>query len=800
MSIVPDVEEAVNRAALAPLSSLPENEANLEAEQVSDRVRNLSLALAGAILLVLAAPAAGAATWDYAVKVSATAGESPPRIDFSWAGDATAAEYRIYRKAIGDTAWTGPIEVLDGSAVSWTDSNLSVGDAFEYSFRKDGWPVFDTVEVSGGTAVTFTIHDAWGDGLCCEAGHGSYMVRACGVVCASGGDFGLAESSSFTVGSIEAPCGEVVVEVRPDVYGQETTWDLTEDATGDTLGRGGPYPSPRFSHIFAGIRYALPETWGTVLLLVDESVADSIACELGRLELDLIKDGYRVRRREVSSGTPVPAVKDLIVSECSGDPSITTLLILGNIAVPYSGDVKAAHADHYGAWPADLYYGELDGAWTDSYVYNTSAARSENHNVPGDGKFDQTIIPSDVDLQVGRVDLSNMPAFDLSEAGLLRRYLDKNHAFRTGQVEVTRRGIVDDNVGDAQGAAYACNGWRNFCAMFGRGKTKMGSFVPTLQTDDYLWAYGCGSSSYWACGGVASTGDYASMDFYAVFTMMFGSYFGDWDNENNVLRAPLCNAGYPLTCCWAGRPNWHLHHMALGYPIGYSTRLTQNNSDLYMVTLAGRQIHTALMGDPTLRMHPVRPPAGLALEEAAGGAVRLAWSAPEDSAVVGYNIYRAGGLYGEFTRVNAETVEDTTYEDPCFTTCSVVYMVRAVKIETSKSGTYINLSPGAIDSIHVTAGIDAARPLASFTHVTSPFAGSARIEFEIAGPGPVVLRIFDVTGRLVRSMDAGRLDAGTHSLAWDGTDAGGRRAASGIYFLSLGAGRATASGKIVLLE
>jgi len=767
---------------------------------MSGAMRNLCPALICAMLCLAAAIPAAAATWDYAVKVSATTEESPPGIDFSWAADTTAVEYRIYRKAIDDTAWTGPLDVLSGSAVSWSDNDVSVGDAFEYSFRKAGDPVFDTVGVATGTAVTFTIHDLWGDGLCCGAGFGSYRVSACGVVYASGGDFGLSEPTSFVVGSPGAPCDEVVVELRPDVYGQETTWELTEDATGDTLGRGGPYGSPRFSHIFAGIRYQAPETWGSVLILVDSSVADSIAPELARLELDMIKDGYRVRREDVPHGVPVPAVKDLIVSTCQNDPSITTLLLLGDIAVPYSGDVRMAHADHYGAWAADLYYGELDGVWTDSYVSNTTSERTENHNVPGDGKFDQTIIPSDVDLEVGRVDLSDMPAFGLSEAALLRRYLDKDHAFRTGQLDITRRGLIDDNVGVASGAAFACNGWRNFCALLGRGKTSMGNFIPTLQTDDYLWAYGCGSSSYWSCGGVATVNDFASMDFYAVFTMLFGSYFGDWDIQNNVLRAPLGNAGYPLTCCWAGRPNWHLHHMGLGYPIGYSTRLTQNNADLYLVTLAGRQIHTALMGDPTLRMHPVKPPAGLVLEEGTAGTVRLAWSAPEDSAVIGYNIYRADGLYGEFTRVNTAMVEDTTYDDPCFTTCSIVYMVRAVKLETSKSGTYLNLSPGVIDSIQVTAGVDITRPLASLTPATSPFSGSARIGFNLGGPVPVVLSIYDVTGRLVHRMDAGRLDAGAHSLIWDGTDMGGRRAASGVYFLSLSAGRTTLSGKLVLLE
>ena len=145
-------------------------------------------------------------------------------------------------------------------------------------------------------------------------------------------------------------------------------------------------------------------------------------------------------------------------------------------------------------------------------------------------------------------------------------------------------------------------------------------------------------------------------------------------------------------------------------------------------------------------------------------------------------------------------VEDTTYDDAHFSTCRVVYMVRAVKLETSKSGTYLNLSPGAIDSIDVTAGIDVARPEASIRHVTSPFSGSARVEFHLPAPGYVRLDIHDVTGRLVRSIDAGRMAAGVHTLTWDGSGAGGRQAASGVYFLSLHTGGARVTAKMVRLQ
>ena len=592
-----------------------------------------------------------AATRDFAVEISATVQESPPRIDFTWPADTSATEYRVFKKAIDDTLWTGPIAVLGGDAVSFTDTDVAVGEAYEYTFRKVEGIISDTVEVASGTPVTFTIKDSWGDGICCDQSLGSYKVTGCGVVYASGGAFTTSEATSFTVGSPEHPCSLLVVGITLDIFGQETTWHLTEDATGDTLARGGPYSPPRFGHILAGIRYEAPEAWGGVLLLVDEPVADSLAAELARLELDLVCDGYHVCRHDVPDDTPVPTVKDLIVTECQSDPAITTLFLVGNIAVPYSGDIHGAHANHHGAWPADLYYGELNGTWTDSIVNNTSATRPENHNIPGDGKFDQTYLPSAVDLQVGRVDLSRMPAFAESEVGLLRRYLDKDHAYRTGEFTVPRRGRIDDNVGEAWGAAYACNGWRNYTAMFGSPAVRAGNWLPGLETNPYLFAYGCGPGSYSSCGGVVTTADFATRTIYAVFTMLMGSYFGDWDIYDNLMRAALGSAGYPLTCCWAGRPSWHLHHMALGYPIGYSTRLTQNNHTLYTIAYGGMQIHTALMGDPTLRLHPFKPPRDLHAENLPEGGVLLSWSAPEDT-VMGYNVYRAESIAGGFARLN----------------------------------------------------------------------------------------------------------------------------------------------------
>ncbi|TMQ57061.1 MAG: hypothetical protein E6K76_11550 [Candidatus Eisenbacteria bacterium] len=58
------------------------------------------------------------------------------------------------------------------------------------------------------------------------------------------------------------------------------------------------------------------------------------------------------------------------------------------------------------------------------------------------------------------------------------------------------------------------------------------------------------------------------------------------------------------------------------------------------------------------------------------------------------------------------------------------------------------------------------------------------------GPGSAEVSLYDVSGRLVRTIARGQYPAGYQSAIWDGRDLQGRRAASGIYFL-----RSTTAGE-----
>ena len=728
---------------------------------------------------------------EYAVQVSARVQEEPPLITFSWPADVTAEQYYIYKKSKTDTCWGEPIARLDGSAVEFVDAEAEIGRAHEYAFYKNLQSFSDTVVIANGTQAVFTIHDSWGDGICCDRGLGAYRVTGNETTYTSGGDFEEHEGGLFTVrGGAGTLADTVIVAITLDIFGEETTWELAEYPSGTVLASGGPYESPRFGHIYAGIRVPPIESRGTVLLLIDDAVGGQLIEELNRLENDLIGDGWHVRRLIVSRADPVPFTRDRIIDECAGDASVTAVFLLGHIPVPYSGNVMAAHSDHRGAYPADVYYAELDGPWTDDSVTNTTASRPQNHNVPGDGKFDQTLIPSDVDLHIGRVDFHDMPVFSIGETELLRRYLDKNHAFRHGLNGAQRRGLIDDNVGVLWGLAVTGIGLRNFSAMFGAAQIHHVDYLSTMAQESYLWSQGCGGGSYTSCAGVGTSHDFATRTVRTIFTMLYGSYFGDWDVTDNLMRAVLGSENSALACCYAGAPAWHLHHLALGETIGYSGRLTQNNASLYTPTDRARQIHIALLGDPTLRMHVVLPPQDLAIE-AFEHYAQLRWT-PSADTIEGYHIYRSETVDGDFARLTTDLIQDTFYVDPGPLEGNNIYMVRAVKLETTASGTYFNPSQGILDSVFVpfTGAEEPAGGVpgrwALMQNYPNPFNASTTIRFSLTRRTQVNLSLFNIAGQRIRQLVDEEKKSGTHRIVWDGQDQNGTAVSSGVYFYRLG--------------
>ena len=55
------------------------------------------------------------------------------------------------------------------------------------------------------------------------------------------------------------------------------------------------------------------------------------------------------------------------------------------------------------------------------------------------------------------------------------------------------------------------------------------------------------------------------------------------------------------------------------------------------------------------------------------------------------------------------------------------------------------------------------------------------IRFDLAQSGNVSLRIYNLSGALVKTMYTGHAEPGGYEFAWPGVDEGGRKVASGVY-------------------
>jgi flagellar hook assembly protein FlgD len=146
--------------------------------------------------------------------------------------------------------------------------------------------------------------------------------------------------------------------------------------------------------------------------------------------------------------------------------------------------------------------------------------------------------------------------------------------------------------------------------------------------------------------------------------------------------------------------------------------------------------------------------------------------------------------------------QDTTYLDEPLTP-EVTYYYKVTAVDTfgveGFPSEVIAVVPGMTgvaggeDDQVLTASFSPARP--------NPFSNTTEVAFAVPAPGvDVDLRIYDVSGRLVRTLAEGRHAPGVYRLVWDGLDGSGRRVASGVYFSRVVIGEWRATRKMVLLR
>ena len=515
---------------------------------------------------------------------------------------------------------------------------------------------------------------------------------------------------------------------------------------------------------------------GRTILVIDSLISVEAQSQLATLKNDLLASGWFFDELIVKRTDNPEAIKGKIQSLLAkGSFENNTVYIIGHVPVPYSGYFSSTgtrpppdghvegSGNHTGAWPADVFYADFEGIWEDILVKCTTGSQSRHHNIGGDGKFDPSELPGKASVDLGRVDFYDMPAFTESEIELTKEYLERTHKWKMGEIPYVKRALIDNNFGSLN---LASTGYHNFSCLIQKDSIfDNRDYFKSQALGNYLWSYGCGAGSYTSCNGIGNTNNFAQYknkdSFNNIFTILAGSYFGDWDSKNNLLKASL--AAGSLATFWGGIPKWYVHHMGLGKHIGYGARITQNNSNEYFngnFNASYRGVHIALIGDPTLTMIPVKPVKNVKATSQ-NGKVTLTWSPSPDATQ--YEIYRIDTVNRTYIPVNTSgdcqtLIADTFFVDECnWSSGDYIYGVLAATGTTTPSGMYVNRS---LFTTAVVNHINDVVKKASNEMIFYPNPTNSYLYIRNSNIKSGIWKVIDVSGRLVKTLTSSNLSEG----------------------------------------
>ena len=515
---------------------------------------------------------------------------------------------------------------------------------------------------------------------------------------------------------------------------------------------------------------------GRTILVIDSLISVEAQSQLATLKNDLLASGWFFDELIVKRTDNPEAIKGKIQSLLAkGSFENNTVYIIGHVPVPYSGYFSSTgtrpppdghvegSGNHTGAWPADVFYADFEGIWEDILVKCTTGSQSRHHNIGGDGKFDPSELPGKASVDLGRVDFYDMPAFTESEIELTKEYLERTHKWKMGEIPYVKRALIDNNFGSLN---LASTGYHNFSCLIQKDSIfDNRDYFKSQALGNYLWSYGCGAGSYTSCNGIGNTNNFAQYknkdSFNNIFTILAGSYFGDWDSKNNLLKASL--AAGSLATFWGGIPKWYVHHMGLGKHIGYGARITQNNSNEYFngnFNASYRGVHIALIGDPTLTMIPVKPVKNVKATSQ-NGKVTLTWSPSPDATQ--YEIYRIDTVNRTYIPVNTSgdcqtLIADTFFVDECnWSSGDYIYGVLAATGTTTPSGMYVNRS---LFTTAVVNHINDVVKKAFNEMIFYPNPTNSYLYIRNSNIKSGIWKVIDVSGRLVKTLTSSNLSEG----------------------------------------
>ncbi len=190
-------------------------------------------------------------------------------------------------------------------------------------------------------------------------------------------------------------------------------------------------------------------------------------------------------------------------------------------------------------------------------------------------------------------------------------------------------------------------------------------------------------------------------------------------------------------------------------------------------------------------------PTGLAAEDGVEeGEIQLSWDASLELDFDHYRLERdTTAVFGAAT-VSFETSDESYLDSGLPLGATYYYRLFAVDLGANESAPSDTVDHALIDTDvpeNLVASVSFMRP--------NPFTEQSAIAYSVPAQGArVALRIYDINGRLVRTLVDAVSAGGVHEAVWDGRDSNGTPVASGIYFCRAEVDSVTEVRKVVLIR
>ncbi|MCK4352576.1 S8 family serine peptidase [candidate division WOR-3 bacterium] len=177
--------------------------------------------------------------------------------------------------------------------------------------------------------------------------------------------------------------------------------------------------------------------------------------------------------------------------------------------------------------------------------------------------------------------------------------------------------------------------------------------------------------------------------------------------------------------------------------------------------------------------------------------ITLHWHLSSIPNLLGYNIYRDTTSGGPYDQINPQVITDTSYADTTAIPGINYYYVYTILDNNFKESSYSSEASGYIG---VEEAENKPHRYLLFGSCPNPFVNYTLVKYAIPEKTYVSLKVYDITGRLVKTLVDNVKEPGYYAIFWDSRDTNARKLPSGIYFYRLKTSNYRSTKKIILLH